>query len=231
MGIFRRIKDIVKAQANHQAEKFENKNPEKMIKQMVVDMQKSVAQATSALATAMSQERKMEHEYKKHTSAAKNWEHKAMQALQAGNEDIARQALSKKNEAEQQANQYKEMYERSAADTVKLKEQVKDLKTKLTDAKNKESMLIARSQAAKARTKMAKDMGSGIDSNSVLDKFDKYEEKILQAEAEADAYESLSSADKELDDEIKQLGGGDFKVDDDLAKLRAKMNQQNPENQ
>ena len=230
MGILRRIKDIVKAQANHQAEKFENKNPEKMIKQMVIDMQKSVAQATSALATAMSQERKMEHEFKKHTSAAKNWEHKAMQALQAGNEDIARQALSKKNDAEQQANQYKTMYERSAADTTKLKDQVKDLKTKLEDAKNKESMLIARSQAAKARTKMAKDMGNGIDSNSVLDKFDKYEEKILQAEAEADAYESLGSADKDLEDDIKQLNG-DFSVDDDLAKLRAKMNQQNPDSQ
>ncbi len=230
MGIFRRIKDIVKAQANHQAEKFENKNPEKMIKQVVVDMQKSVAQATSALATAMSQERKMEHEYKKHTSAAKNWEHKAMQALQAGNEDIARQSLAKKNEAEQQSNQYKTMYERSAADTAKLKEQVQDLKTKLQEAQNKESMLIARSKAAKARTDMAKGMGNGIDSNGVMDKFNKYEEKIIQAEAEADAYESLGSADKDLEDDIKQLNS-EFSVDDDLAKLRAKMNQQNTNGQ
>lgn len=228
MGILRRFKDLVKANVNHQMDKFEEKNPEKMIKQMVVDMQKAVAQATSALATAMSQERKMEHEYKKNASAAKNWEHKAMQALQAGNEDVARQALSKKNEAEQQAGQYKTMYERSQADTTKLREQVKDLKTKLQDAKNKESMLIARGQAAKARTKMAKEMGNGIDSNSIMGKFDKYEEKIMQAEAEADAYESLGSADKELEDDIKQLNA-DFSVDDDLAKLRAKMNQQNPD--
>lgn len=105
MGIFKRIKDIVKSNVNDRLDKIEEKNPERMIKQVVTEMQKSVAQATSALATAMGQERKMEHEYKKNATAAKNWEHKAMQALQAGNEDVARQCLSKKTEAETQANQ------------------------------------------------------------------------------------------------------------------------------
>ncbi|EAY29566.1 PspA/IM30 family protein [Microscilla marina] len=225
MGIFKRIKDIVKSNVNDRLDKIEEKNPEKMIKQVVTDMQKAVAQATSALATAMSQERKMEHEYKKNASAAKNWEHKAMQALQAGNEDVARQCLSKKSEAETQANQYKTMFERSQADTVKLREQVQDLKTKLQDAKNKESMLIARGKAAQARTKMAKELGNGVDAESALGKFDKYEEKIMKAEAEAEAYESLGSADKALDDEIKQIST-DNNVDDDLAKLRAKINNQ-----
>ncbi|WP_299455768.1 PspA/IM30 family protein [uncultured Microscilla sp.] len=225
MGIFKRIKDIVKSNVNDRLDKIEEKNPEKMIKQVVTDMQKAVAQATSALATAMSQERKMEHEYKKNASAAKNWEHKAMQALQAGSEDVARQCLSKKSEAETQANQYKTMFERSQTDTVKLREQVQDLKTKLQDAKNKESMLIARGKAAQARTKMAKELGNGVDAESALGKFDKYEEKIMKAEAEAEAYESLGSADKALDDEIKQISA-DNNVDDDLAKLRAKMNNQ-----
>lgn len=228
MGIFKRIKDIVKSNVNDRLDKIEEKNPEKVIKQAVVDMQKAVAQATSALATAMGQERKMEQEYKKHSSAAKNWEHKAMQALQGGSEDLARQSLAKKSEAEQQAAQFKTMFERSQADTVKLREQVQDLKTKLHDAKNKESMLIARGKAAQARTKMAKEMGNGIDADSVLGKFDKYEEKILQAEAEAEAYENLGGNDKELDDEIQKLNAVD-NVDDDLAKLRAKLNNQNPD--
>jgi phage shock protein A len=226
MGIFKRIKDIVKSNVNDRLDKIEEKNPERMIKQVVTDMQKSVAQATSALATAMGQERKMEHEYKKHSTAAKNWEHKAMQALQAGNEDVARQCLSKKTEAETQANQYKTMYERSQTDTTKLREQVQDLKTKLQEAKNKESMLIARSKAAKARTDMAINIGKGVDAESAMGKFDKYEEKILKAEAEAEAYESLNGgADKALDDEIKQISAT-TSVDDDLAKLRAKMNNQ-----
>ena len=228
MGIFKRIKDIVKSNVNDRLDKVEEKNPEKVIKQAVVDMQKAVAQATSALATAMGQERKMEQEYKKHASAAKNWEHKAMQALQAGNEDIARQSLSKKSEAEQQSTQFKTMFDRSQADTIKLREQAQDLKTKLHDAKNKESMLIARGKAAQARTKMAKEMGNGVDGDSVLGKFDKYEEKILKAEAEAEAYENLGSADKELDDEIQKLNAID-NVDDDLAKLRAKLNNQAPD--
>lgn len=222
MGIFGRIADIFKANVNDALDKMEN--PEKMIKQMVIEMQEAIAKATSGLAQAMAQEKKLERDYKKYQQAAENWEQKAMQALNSGNEDLARKALAKKAEVEGQANQYKGMYESAAATTAKLKNQVEQLKAKLNEARMKESTLIARNQAAKAQKQIAKQVGS-FDSGSTFAKFDKWEEKILKNEAEAEAFTELSEgSDVTLDDEFKQLEQNS-QVDDDLARLRAKLNQ------
>ena len=222
MGIFGRIGDIFKANVNDALDKMED--PEKMIKQMVIEMQEAIAKATSGLAQAMAQEKKLERDYKKHQQAAQNWEQKAMQALNAGNEDLARKALSKKAEAETQANQYKGMYDQAHTTTQKLKSQVEQLKAKLNEARMKESTLIARNQAAKAQKQIAKQVGS-FDTSSNFAKFDKWEQKILKNEAEAQAFTELSEGDStSLDDEFLQLEQNS-KVDDDLARLRAKLNQ------
>lgn len=222
MGIFGRISDIFKANVNDALDKMED--PEKMIKQMVIEMQEAIAKATSGLATAMAQEKKLERDYKQHLNAAGSWEQKAMQALNAGNEDLARKALAKKAEAEQQAQQYKTMFEQASSTTQKLKSQVDTLKQKLNEARMKESTLIARSQAAKAQKKIAQQVGN-LDMGSSFSKFDKWEEKILKKESEAEAFTELASGDMgTLDDDFKLLEKNS-QVDDDLAKLKAKLNQ------
>ncbi len=222
MGIFGRISDIFKANVNDALDKMED--PEKMIKQMVVEMQEAIAKATSGLATAMAQEKKLERDYKTHQQASENWEQKAMQALNAGNEELARKALAKKAEADTQASQYKQMYEQASQTTTKLKGQVDQLKQKLNEARMKESTLVARSQAAKAQKQIAKQVG-GLDTGNSFAKFDKWEEKILKNEAEAEAFTELAEGNNaSLDDEFKQISQSS-QVDDDLARLRAKLNQ------
>ncbi len=222
MGIFSRVTDIFKANVNDMLDNMED--PEKMIKQMVIEMQEAIAKATSGLATAMAQSKKLERDFNMHTQNSKDWENKAMQALNAGNEELARKALAKKAEADSLANQYKGMYESAEATTSKLKEQVDQLKAKLNEAKMKESTLIARSQAAKAQKQIAKQVGS-FDANNNFAKFDKFEEKIMKAEAEAQAFTELASdGSASLNDEFKQLEKSS-QVDDELAKLRAKLNQ------
>lgn len=222
MGIFGRISDIFKANVNDALDNMED--PEKMIKQMVIEMQEAIAKATSGLATAMAQEKKLERDYKQHQKAAENWEQKAMQALNAGNEDLARKALAKKAEAQQQATQYKTMYEQAHSTTEQLKSKVETLKQKLSEARMKESTLIARSKSAKAQKQIAKQVGN-LDVSSSFAKFDKWEEKILEKEAEAQAYSELSGDEMSgLNDEFKQLEANS-QVDDDLARLRAKLNQ------
>jgi phage shock protein A len=219
MGIFGRIADIFKANINDLLDKAED--PEKMIKQMVLEMQESVTKATSGLAQAMAQEKKLQRDYEKFVAASNDWKNKAAQALQAGNEDLARKALAKKAEADQQAAQYKQLYENAAATSATLKQQVDHLKAKLDEAKMKEQTLIARSQAAKAQKEIAKQVG-GFDSNSFA-KFDKFEEKILKAEAEANAFMEMSSDKTSLDDEFKALEKNSA-VDDELARLKAELN-------
>jgi len=221
MGIFGRIADIFKANVNDALDNMED--PEKMIKQMVIEMQEAIAKATSGLATAMAQEKKLERDFNNYNEQAKGWEQKAMIALNAGNEDLARQALAKKADADMQAKQYEQMY-LSARDTAgKLKTQVEGLKVKLSEARMKESTLIARNESAKAQKQIAKQVGN-FDASSSFAKFDKWEDKILKNEAEAQAYTELSGdSSKSLNDDFKLLEKN-TQVDDELAKLRAKLN-------
>jgi phage shock protein A len=87
----------------------------------------------------------------------------------------------------------------------------------------KEATLIARSKNAKAQAEMAKQLGS-IGNHSFA-KFDKYEEKILKLEADAQALTELSAAEstRDVDYQFKQLEQN-TKVDDELARLKALLN-------
>lgn len=219
MGIFSRISDIFKSNVNDALDNAED--PEKMIKLMVIEMQESVNKATSGLATAMAQEKKLERDLDKYKLMSEDFKSKATQAMQAGNEDLARKALAKKAEADQQAQQYQAMFDSASAMTTKLKEQVDGLKAKLSEARLKESTLIARSQTAKAQTDIAKQIG-GFDSNSFA-KFDKFEEKILKSESEAQAFTELSDSNKSIDDDFKLLTKNS-QVDEEFEKLKASLN-------
>lgn len=221
MGIFKRIADIFKANVNDALDKAED--PAKMIKLMVIEMQESLTKATASLAKAMAQERKLKNEYEKYLNLSEQWKQKAAAALQQGREDLARQALQKKALCDQNAAQYKQMYEAAAQQTAQLKETVDKLKTKLDEARAKESMLIARSETAKAQKEIVKQIG-GVDTSSIFAKFDKFEEKILEQEAEAQAYAELASDNmNSIEDEFKKLNAGS-QVDDELAKLKAQLN-------
>ena len=92
------------------------------------------------------------------------------------------------------------MFEQADATTSKLKGQLQKLKQKYDEAKAKESMLIARSKNAEAQSDIAKNIG-GFNENAFAN-FDKFEEKILEKEAEAEAFTDLAGAEIELEDEF-----------------------------
>lgn len=219
MGIFGRIADIFKANVNDALDKAED--PEKMIKQMVIEMQEAVVKATSGLAQAMGNEKRLEKQMLGFKKQAEDWNNKAMAALKAGNEDLARQALTRKTTAEQQYTQYQQMHSQASTTVTGLKQQVDDLKRKLDEARMKQSTLIARSQNAKAQKEIAQTMG-GLDTQSSFAKFDKFEDKIMKLESEAQAFSELSGDSTSLDDEFKALETNSA-VDDELAKMKAQL--------
>jgi phage shock protein A len=220
MGFFKRITDIFRSNVNDALDKAEN--PEKMIKLMVVDMKESITQSTAALAKAMAHTKQMEKKMNFHKAQSDAWQQKAMTALQAGNEPLAKKALTKKNVEDQNYEQYKGMYEQADATTTKLKGQLEKLKAKYDEAKAKESMLIARSKNAEAQADIAKNIG-GFNDNAFAN-FDKFEEKIMEKEAEAEAFTDMSAEEIALDDEFAAIET-DTAVDAELAKLKEMMNQ------
>ncbi len=225
MGIFSRISDIFKSNVNDALDKAED--PEKMLKQMVLEMEESVNKATMSVAQAISNEKNLERKLQKASKEKDEWQQKAVLALQNGREDLAKAALEKKNIAEKNVNDLQPILEQARQTSTKLRQQLDTIKSKLEEARQRQSTLIARSQAAKAQKQLAQSV-SGIGNDS-FSKFEKMEQKIEKLEGEASAFEQLAGENTSLDDEFKKLGSSS--VDDELLLLKSQMGLLNEKNE
>lgn len=221
MGVFSRLSDILKSNINDLLDKAED--PEKMVKQIIIDMQKELTVATQNLGKAKASERLAQKKMEDAVKVSQGWEAKAKAALTQGNQDMAKQALAKKVKADEEVAAYTEMYESISTQTEAIEDQVEVLKSKLDEAKSRQAMLIARSQMADTKKALAKSQG-GFDGASALEKFDRMEEKIQRKEAEADAFAEIGGGgDADLVESFDQIEK-DAKVDAELARLMAEMN-------
>lgn len=218
MSIFRRLSDVFKANVNDVLDKAED--PEKMLKQMVIEMEESVNKTTLAVAQAIANEKNLFRKLEKSTKESGDWQQKAMQALSANREDLAKAALEKKAIAEKNIADLQPIYKQASETSVKLRGQLDTLKSKLDEARSRQSTLIARSQAAKAQKQISQNMG-GLGSDA-FSKFDKFESKIELLESEAEAFDSLADSNKSLDDEFKKLSTNSS-IDTELLKLKSEM--------
>ena len=167
MGIFSRIGDIMKANVNDLIDKAED--PEKMVKQIIRDLQQEVAKSTQALGKAMASQRIAERQYKTALQSSADWESKAKAALAAGNTEMAKKALSYKVKADNDVASYQQMYETITTQTDAIRNQVETLKAKLEEAKSRQAMLIARSQMAKTQKNLAQSMGCLLYTSDAAD--------------------------------------------------------------
>ncbi len=218
MSIFARVSDIFKANVNDMLDKMED--PEKMVKQMIIEMEEALVKATSALAKAMANERNLRKQQENALSQAKQWEEKAAMALKAGNADLAKQALSKKIIADGQAKQYDAMVVQASSVTSQLRSQLDTLKTRLDEARMKQATLVARAQTAKTQKEFSTVMGSNVGQGAFA-KFEKMEKKIEGMEAEAQAFSELSG-DAPADDPFKDMEKN-MQLEAEMAKLMEKM--------
>lgn len=225
MGIFNRISDIIKSNVNDLIDRAED--PEKMVKQIIIDMQKELKKSTEALGKAKTSERLAKRQYEDAMKVSAEWESKAKSALQAGDTELAKKALAKKVKADEDVANYKEMYDTISTQTEAIENQVEAVKAKLDEAKSRQAMLIARSQMADTKKNLAQSLG-GIDSSSSSEKFDRMEDKIIRKEAEADAFADIAGTDSGNDDsdEFEKLQT-DSKVDAELQRLMAEMGKNN----
>lgn len=225
MSILGRVSDILKANINDLLERAED--PEKMIKQMVVEMEEAVNKATMALGMAIANEKTLQRQIEHKQRDAADFQEKAVQALKLGREDLAKQALERKNSLAKAAQTLEPAYAEAKASCANLREQLDKLKGKLEEARTRESTLIARSQAAKAKKEIAQSF-SGV-GDDAFSKFEKFEQKVEKIEAEADAFTQLAGeGSANLDDELAKLTAGS-EVDDELAALKASMTKQLPQ--
>ncbi|WKY45687.1 PspA/IM30 family protein [Eubacteriaceae bacterium ES2] len=219
MAIFERLGDLLKANINDMLDKAED--PEKMVKQIIIDMEAQVNSATQALGAAMGSEKQALKQLESAKASSEDWNSKAKLALQSGNEELAKKALAQKASVDSNIVTFQASYDSMSMQTAQLKDQVSQLKSKLEEARMKQNMLIARSKMADAQKGVSQSLSS-TSSSSAFSKLDKMEEKVNAKEAEAQAFSEMAGENNSLDNEFEALEKN-AAVDDELAKLKAEL--------
>src|SRR5579859_1191048 len=105
MSLLERVTSLVKANVNDMHDKAED--PEKMIKQYLIDMHNQLIQVKTQVAAAMADEQKLYQRYMDNQNQATDWQAKAALAVQKGEDDLAKEALGRRNSFQETADGFK----------------------------------------------------------------------------------------------------------------------------
>src|SRR5260370_41932753 len=142
MGIFSRLAQLIQSNLNDLISRSED--PEKMLNQIVLDMNNQLVEAKKQVAASIADEKRLAKQLEQETANAQEWERRAMMALRAGNEALAKEALARKRETDQLAPTTQDQWtkQKNAADH--LKKALRLLNDKIEEAKRKKNILSAR---------------------------------------------------------------------------------------
>ena len=217
MGLFDRLSRLLRANLNDLVSKAED--PAKILDQSVTDMQSDLVKLRQAVATAIASQKRIQNQAEQADSQSRAWYQKAELALKKGEEDLARQALTRRKTYQDTAIALNTQLTGQAGQVETLKKSLLALEAKIAEAKTKKDMLKARSQAAQAQEQLQNAVGN-LGTNSSMAAFEQMEEKVLQQEARSQAAAELAGAD--LESQFAALSEGDD-VDDELASLKNRL--------
>jgi len=220
MGLFSRLGTLIRSNINELINRAED--PEKMLNQVLVDMKQQLIEAKKQVAIAIADEKRIKKQWEQEAAKAAEWEKKAMLALKAGDENLARAALQRKADHDEVSGQLKDQWEAQKNSVEQLKIALRGLDSKIEEAKRKRNLLVSRQKRAEAQRTINETLSS-INSTSAFDTFDRMSDRVTQLEAEAEATQEIGGALQEgsLESQFKALEASS--VDDQLEALKRKM--------
>jgi phage shock protein A len=212
---------VARGQMNKGMDTVEDATFEATVKQTVRDMRGELAKTINASATAMANHNRLEAEYMKYVRQSEEWLARANQALDAGNEELARKALAKKTECDEQVRSMQAGVEAARNASEQLKTKVNELKRRIDEAERTATTLVARKNAALAQRKVAEALSGVAEADNAFAALKSFEEGVAREEAKAKAYDQIAAAgsDDVLEAEFRSLGGQT--VENELAALKA----------
>ena len=218
--IFNRAGRVARGQANQGMGAIEDATFEATVRQTVADMKTELNNVVRSSAMAMSNYNQLDAEYQKYVRQSQEWKARAGQALDAGNEDLAKKALAKKAESDRQVASLQTAVDSAKNASESLKAQVTELKHKIEEGERTATTLVARKNAAMAQRKVSEALAGVGKADNAFATLSTFEQSVAKEEATAKAFTELANTgtDKGLEAEFAQLSG--HSVDDDLAALK-----------
>ena len=219
MNLLDRISRLIRANLNDLLRRAED--PEKIIEQALLDMKEALKEAREQVAAAMAEAKRLEREVESHLKEAALWEEKAKEALKAGREDLAKEALRRRKRALDLAEGFKAQLEEQKGLTDRLMTQLKALEAKIDEAEARKKLLLARKKGVEAAEAVRR-MESRLEGHPALEAFEEMEARILAME---DRHEALKALDgQDLDKELSALSA-DKEVEEELLRLKRELGQ------
>lgn len=217
MELMKRIQRVIRANLNSMMGSGED--PEKILEQAVMEMQTKGVQLRQAVAQAIATQKRTERQTAQAKSTAIEWYRRAQLALQANNEPLAREALTKRHAYQETEKALAAQMEQQNSLIVKMKQDMRSLEFKISEAKTKKDMYIARARSAEASYRL-QEMLSSSSTTSSLNAFERMEEKVLQLEAKSEAIAQLDSDD--LQQQFTSLESNNS-IDGELAAMKVQL--------
>ena len=209
MALLERVSTLVRANLNDLIDKAEH--PEKMIKQVIIDMQNQLLQVKTQVAIAIADQHLLEQKQKENGDKVSEWMRKAELAVDKKQDDLARVALQRVESCRDLSDGFGQQVTDQKAQVENLKTALRQLEQKLTEAQAKADLLIAQHRRARAVGK-ASDAKLAIGDNSKAATFDRMKRKVAHSEAMSQAKSEIASdnveerlAALEKEDRIEQL--------------------------
>ncbi|SFP65717.1 PspA/IM30 family protein [Salibacterium halotolerans] len=222
MSIFKRLKDVTLSNMNALLDRAED--PEKLLDQYLLDMEKDMKDAETNVAQQISIEKKFKKQLDDAVEMRDKRRQQAEKALEKEDEDLARRALEDKNKHQEKVDELTPTHENAKQSSRELRDQLDDMKNEYEKMKAKKETLKARASSAKAQQQINESM-SGFGSDNASAGFDRMSEKVDELEARAETSKEMRDSGNSLDDELDALDKND--VDDELAQMKAKMKEKN----
>jgi phage shock protein A len=248
MNLFDRFSRVAKSNLNNVLKSLED--PEKIMNQAVEDMQADLVKVRQSYAEITATQRRLLKQKEQADALAEDWYKRAQLALSKGEESLAKEALTRRQQQVEQVANLQDQIDMQAQAVDKLYEGMQALEAKILESKAKKEQMIARARTAQS-TQKVNDMFGGITGKTSMDAFTRREANVdaLEAAAEVSAemgaldgkalpgssassienqfkmLEASSSVDSELEEMKKMLGSTSSAskkdgVDDELERLK-----------
>ena len=216
MALLERVATLVRANLNDLIDKAED--PEKMIKQVILDMQNQLLQVKTQVAISIADQHVLEKKLQENEEAERQWHQRAEMAVDKGDDALARAALERALSHQSMRDGFRQQVEDQKTQVENLKTALLKLQQKLVEAQNKSDMLIAQHRRTRALGK-ATTAGAAMGDGSKAAAFDRMKHKVQHGEAVAQAGAELLADD--VDDRFAALEK-EREIDRLLTELKAR---------
>ena len=188
-SLLKRMRDLISANINAMLDSAED--PEKMVGEYLRQMQDELYEAKTTVAAAMADEDKINRMWASHQALAEEWQKKAESALQAGKEDLAKQALMRRRAYQELTETYREQFETQSQQVEELQDALAKLEAKIAEARSRKEIIIAKKHQAETQEAIVRTVRTIGDSSRALEGLSGLEERVDDRLSKAKAMAKL----------------------------------------